>query len=326
MIPLPQPSKIIKKNETESIFIIEGLYPGYGITLGNALRRVLLSSLSGAAITRVKIKDAQHEFSTLSGVMEDVITICLNLKKLRFRLHSDEAQKAMLRVQGEKEVKGNDFKLPTQLELINKDLHIAALTDKKAELEIEITVNPGIGYEPRESREKEKLEIGQISLDAIYTPIQKVSFKVEDMRVGERTDFDRLSLEIVTDGTISPEQAFIKATEILLEYFNIIIKDKEHWISETTKEKDGKDNKKEKKEKKDAITKKMKEQNIEEMGLSLRTINALSEARIKSAAGLSHKTEDDILNIEGMGPKGLKEIKKALKKLNLGLKEKEVKN
>jgi DNA-directed RNA polymerase subunit alpha len=223
MIPLPQLPKINKKSDSEAAFVIEGLYPGYGITLGNSLRRVLLSSLPGAAITHVKIKGAQHEFTTIPGVMEDVINICLNLKNLRFKMHSDEPQQSFLKVQGEKEVKGIDFKLPTQLEIVNKDLHIATLTDKKAEIEIEITVQKGIGYEPCEMREKEKLEIGQISLDAIYTPVQKVSFRVEDMRVGERTDFDRLSLEITTDGTVSPEEAFIQAVEILIEHFSLLI-------------------------------------------------------------------------------------------------------
>lgn len=235
MISLPKSPKIIEKKENQTSFVIEALYPGYGITVGNALRRVLLSSLPGAAVTHVKIKGVDHEFTTLSGVLEDVITICLNLKKLRFKLHSDELQRATLNVHGEKKVTGADFKLPSQLELINKDLHIATLTDKKANLEMEIVVQNGIGYEPREMRDKEKLDIGQISLDAIYTPVRKVSYKVDNMRVGERTDFDRLLIEIETDGSMTPEEALMRATEILIEHFSLIFQEKANLVKEKAK-------------------------------------------------------------------------------------------
>jgi DNA-directed RNA polymerase subunit alpha len=235
MISSPKPPKVIEKKEDQSTFVIEALYPGYGITVGNSLRRVLLSSLSGAAITRVNIKGVQHEFSTLPGVMEDVINICLNLKKLRFKLYGDEPQKAVLKVHGEKKVIASDFQLPSQIELVNKDLHIATLTDKKADLEMEILVQKGVGYEPREMREKEKLEIGQISLDAIYTPVRSVSYRVENMRVGERTDFDRLFITIKSDGTISPEQALIEATEILINHFSLIFEEKDVLIKKPIK-------------------------------------------------------------------------------------------
>jgi len=237
MISLPKPPKIIERKDNEITFVIEDLYPGYGVTIGNALRRVLFSSLSGAAVTKVKIKSVQHEFTTLPGVLEDVVNICLNLKKLRFKIHSDEAQEATLKVSGEKDVTGADFKLPSQIELINKDLHIATLTDKKATLEMDVLVQKGIGYEPREMRQKEKPEIGEISLDAIYTPIENVSYKVENMRVGERTDFDRLSITIKVDGTISPEQALISATEILINHFSLIFKEKDVLTGEMTEKK-----------------------------------------------------------------------------------------
>jgi len=210
------------------MFEIESLYPGYGVTIGNSLRRVLLSSLPGAAATQVKIKGVQHEFSTIPGVSEDGITIMLNLKQLRFKLFADEPQKAMLKVKGEKEVKGSDFEFSPQVELVNPDAHLATLTTKSAELEIEILIEKGLGYESRESRKKpsdylqKKLEIGVISLDSIFTPVKRVAFKVENMRVGERTDFDRLFLEIETDGTITPEDAFSQATEILLNHFNLL--------------------------------------------------------------------------------------------------------
>lgn len=222
MINLPNPPKIVKKEGNKALFEIEALYPGYGVTIGNSLRRVLLSSLEGAAVTQMKIKGVSHEFSTIPGVMEDVITIMLNLKQLRFKLFSPEAQKAILKVRGEKEVKGSDFELPSQVELVNKNCHIATLTAKSSELEIEIQIEKGIGYSSREGRTKEKLEIGAIPLDAIFTPVKRVSYKIENMRVGERTDYDRLFLEVETDGIISPEEAMSQASEILVNHFSLL--------------------------------------------------------------------------------------------------------
>jgi len=316
MILLPKAPIIAEKENNRAKFVVEGLYPGYGITLGNALRRVLLSSLEGAAVAQVKIKGAQHEFATLPGVLEDVITICLNLKKLRFKLYSDESQQATLKIQGEKVVLGKDLKLPSQLELVNKDSHIATLTDKKAVFEMEILVQKGIGYEPREIRDKEKLEIGQISLDAIYTPIQKVSYKVDNIRVGDRTDFERLSLEIETDGTISPEQALMEATEILIKHFNLIFEEKINFIKEkaAAKKTAGKSKAVKDREGDEA-------RSFEDLKLSPRAINALANAHIKSIAGLARKKEGDILQIEGLGPKGLQEIKKAFRKSGIEMKK-----
>ena len=222
MVPLPTKPKIIDKKENFASFVIEGLYPGYGVTVGNALRRVLLSSLSGAAVTQMKIKGGRHEFSTMPGVLEDVISIMLKLKQMRFKIYSVEPQKGHLAVSGQKAVKAGDFQLPTQVELVNKDLIIANLTDKKAELDIEIQIEPGIGYEPSTSRKRDKLDIGAIALDAIFTPVKKVSFKTENMRVGERTDFDRLFLEVETDGTISPEEAMYQSCDILVKHFSAV--------------------------------------------------------------------------------------------------------
>jgi DNA-directed RNA polymerase subunit alpha len=222
MIPLPQKPKISKKEKNKAIFEIEALYPGYGVTIGNALRRVLLSSLEGAAVTQMKIKGVSHEFSTIPGVLEDVITIMLNIKQLRFKMIGEEPQRATLKVKGEKEVKSSDFELPAQLELVNPDCHIATLTSKNAKLEMEILVEKGIGYLPRERKRKEKLEIGVIPVDAIFTPVKRVAIRTENMRVGERTDFDRLFLEIETDGTITPEEAFLKASEILINQFSFL--------------------------------------------------------------------------------------------------------
>lgn len=224
MLPLCQSPKIVKKEKNKAVFKIEALYPGYGVTIGNGLRRVLYSSLSGAAITQVKIKGAHHQFSTIPHVLEDVLNICLNLKQIRFKMYSDIPQFAKFKIKGETEVKAGSFELPSQVEIVNKSVHIATLTDKKAELEMEIKIEKGLGYEPAERRRKSraKLEIGQIPLDAIFTPIKRVKYSVENMRVGERTDFDRLILEIETDGAILPEQAFVQASEILINHFDLL--------------------------------------------------------------------------------------------------------
>lgn len=252
MIPLSQTTKLVEKKGNSAVFDIEALYPGYGVTIGNTLRRVLLSSMEGAAATQVKIKGVSHEFSTIPGVLEDVVTILLNLKQLRFKMYNEESTRATLRVTGEKEVNGSNFKLPPGVELINKDVHIATLTTKTAELEMELQIEKGVGYVPAEARTKgKKDEIGVIALDAIFTPVRQVSFKVENMRVGERTDFDKISLQIETDGTMAPEAALWRAAEILRSQFELIgqgVKPKEE--PSFAKVSEGKDGKKKKAKKK----------------------------------------------------------------------------
>lgn len=222
MILLSKPAKVLEQNASRTVFEVEGLYPGYGVTIGNSIRRVLLSSLEGAAITQVKIKGASHEFSTLPGVMEDTIALLLNLKLMRFRLLGEESQRATLKIKGEKEVKGSDFEFPSQVELINKDIHIATLTSKSGELEMEIQIEKGIGYVQAKDLSTGKKEIGLMPLDAMFTPVKKVSYSVQHMRVGERTDFDKLTMEVETDGTISPQEAFLEALNILTKQFEII--------------------------------------------------------------------------------------------------------
>lgn len=310
MIPLPQKPKITKKTPNIAIFEIEGLYPGYGVTVGNSLRRVLLSSLPGAAVTQMKIKGVHHEFSNIPGVLEDAITIGLNLKQLRFKIYTDEPQKARLKIKGEKEVKGSDFELPSQLELINKSSHIANLTEKKAELDIEIQVEKGIGYVSVERRKKEKLEIGVIALDAIFTPLRRVSFNVENMRVGDRTDFDKLTLEIETDGTITPEEVFLQASEILVKHFSLL-------FESVTVPKEEKKTEAKKKDGEGDSAKSL----VEELKISLRTKNALLNNNIRTLGGILRKNEKSLLDLEGMGEKGVKEIKRVLKKKGFELKE-----
>jgi len=237
-IPLPQKAKVAKKEENRAVFEIDGCYPGYGMTLGNAFRRVLLSSLPGAAITSVKIKGVSHEFSTIPHVLEDVIHIILNLKQIRFKANSPESLplKIELKTSGEKEVKAKDIKLSSEIEIINKDAHIATLTDKKARLEVEIEIQGGLGYVPVEQRKKEKLEIGAIAVDAIFSPIKKINYEIENMRVGDRTDFDRLMIDIETDGSITPEDAFRKAADILVDHFTPFASEKKEEVKSEERE------------------------------------------------------------------------------------------
>lgn len=222
-ILLPKSPKIIKKDANRAIFEIENCYPGYGMTLGNAFRRVLLSSLPGAAITAVKIKGVDHEFSTIPHVLEDAIQIILNLKQVRFKLALEEPVTLTLKVKGEKEVKASDIKLTSDVEIVNKDAHIATLTDKRAELEMEIDVDFGLGYITVEQRKKDKLPVGYIAIDAVFSPLKRANYEVENMRVGDRTDFNRLKIDIETDGSVTPEEAFQEASKILVGHFNIFI-------------------------------------------------------------------------------------------------------
>ncbi len=225
MIPLPLAPKVIEKKGNSALIEIEALYPGYGVTVGNALRRVMLSSIEGAAVTQINVKGVPHEFTTIPGVMEDVITLMLNVKQLRFRMTGDEPQTCILKAKGEKEVTGKDLEIPSQLELINPDLYIAGLTSKTSKLDIEIKVEKGTGYASKDMRStKAKLEIGVIQMDALYTPVRKVGFKVQNMRVGDRTDFDKVIFDIETDGTINPESAFSQASEILVNHFEMFKK------------------------------------------------------------------------------------------------------
>ncbi len=317
-ITLPQQPKVTKKEGNSAIIEIEELYPGYGMTLGNAIRRVLLSSLPGSAVTFAKIKGVSHEFSTIPHVMEDVVDILLNLKQLRFKLHSNEPQTVTVKASGERVVTGADIECPSQVEVVNKDLVIATLTDKKADFEMELIVESGLGYVPVEERKQGKLDVGLIAIDAIFTPIRKINYDVEDMRVGDRTDFNKLKITIETDGTIDPEDAFYDAIDILVSQFSAIQRSsKVDYVSNVVEEdnqddQDSVDNE----EKKEDIGK----IKVSDLDLSSRTIGALESSSIKTVAGLIKKSESDILSLEGMGEKGLSEIKKALKKLGVSLK------
>jgi DNA-directed RNA polymerase subunit alpha len=225
MEPILLPSKIKfahGERANEGVLTVEPCAQGYGTTLGNALRRVLLSSLSGAAVTAVKIKGAEHEFSTLPNVKEDVLEIILNLKSLRLKLFSEEPIKLTLSAKGEKAVTAKDFAKDAQVEVVNPDLHIATLTDPSASFEMEITVAPGRGYRATEERGKDKAELGTIAIDSLFSPVLSVSYKVEATRVGDRTDFDKLILRVETDGTLDPLDAVNQSVTILMDYVNVL--------------------------------------------------------------------------------------------------------
>ncbi len=211
--------KTVSEKGNLGVFHVEGLYTGYGATLGTALRRALLSSLPGAAITQIKIKGVDHEFSTLPGMVEDIVEFCLNLKKVRFHFFADEPQVLTLSLKGENEVLAGDIHSTPLVQVVNTDLHLATMTKKGAELEMEITVEKGLGYVPSEARRLERLPVGTIVLDALFSPVVRAAVSVENMRVGDRTDFNRLALDVETDGTISPSEALHKAANILRDHF-----------------------------------------------------------------------------------------------------------
>ena len=210
--------KRISEEGTVGVFEIEGLYRGYGTTIGNALRRILLSSLPGPPVTKFKIKGVGHEFTTIPGVVEDVVEFGLNLKKIRFHFHAQEPQTLTLKVKGEKEVTAGDIAGNTDVHVQNPDLHLATLSDKSIELDVELTIERGLGYLPVELQKVGKLPVGTIALDAIFSPVRRVNSLVSNMRVGERTDYDKINLEIETDGTISPSRALQESNAILMNH------------------------------------------------------------------------------------------------------------
>lgn len=222
-IPLPNQAHVEHLEGNKYIVTLEPLYPGYGVTIGNALRRVLLSSMPGAAVTAVKIKFVDHEFSTIPNVKEDVIQIILNLKQLRLKSFSAEPLRVHLRAKGERVVTAGDIEANDQVEIMSKDLHIATLDNKNAEFDMELIVEQGRGYVPVEARENPKLEVGMLSIDAIYTPVKSVYFEVSNVRVGQITNFDKLELTIETDGTITGSEAVDISSRILVDHFTMLL-------------------------------------------------------------------------------------------------------
>lgn len=320
-IILPSKLSIVKEDESKGIYEIDGLYPGYGHTLGNSLRRIILSSLAGSAITSLKIDGVDHEFSVIDGVKEDVITILLHLKQVRFRLTTDEPQTVRINVKGPKHITGEDIETSGQVEILNKDLYIAELTGKNT-LSIEMTVEKGLGFVQKEQHQKNKNEVGVISVDAIFTPIRRVAYEVENMRVGDKTNHNRLRMVIETDGTLTPREALEKAIVIMVEQLQAI-------VGFTVEKRTVKENVKlvkeevesEEKEKNEGgeITDILKTR-IDTLNLSTRTLNALTGANIRTIGGIARKKIEDLLEIEGIGDKGIQEIKKVLNGYGITLK------
>lgn len=310
MIEIEKPTinKFIDQDGCYGKFVVEPLERGYGTTLGNALRRILLSSLPGAAVTSVKIDGILHEFSTIPGVKEDVTEIILNLKKLAVRLEGESTKRAIINAVGPKDVTAADIICDSDMEIFNPDLHIATL-EENATLVMEINFARGRGYVPAEQNKNESTPISVIPVDSIYTPVTKVNFTVENTRVGQVTDYDRLVLEIWTDGSITPEEGVSIGAKIMQEHLNLFIQ-----LTDTTdameimveKEEDQKE--------------KAFEMTIEELELSVRSFNCLKRAAINTVEELTQKTEDDMMKVRNLGKKSLDEVKAKLDELGLSLK------
>jgi DNA-directed RNA polymerase subunit alpha len=319
-IIMPSKPRIVLEEGNKGVFEIDGLSPGYGHTLGNSLRRIILSSLPGASVTSIKIDGVSHEFQTMDGIKEDVIVMILNLKKTRFKMISDEPQTVTLSVKGPKEILAGDIKTGGQVEILNPELHIAEVTGK-INLNIEMKIEKGLGFIAKEVFQKEKVDVGTIAVDAIFTPIRRVAYEVENMRVGDKTNHNRLRISIETDGTLTAREALSRSIEIMINQLKAIIDFKE--IEEVKIDKKAnkeEESDSEKDEKKGDFADVLKTR-TDGLDLSTRTLNALTSANIRTLGGLARKKREDLLEIEGIGEKGITEIKKVLNKFGLNLKE-----
>ncbi|MBR3178972.1 MAG: DNA-directed RNA polymerase subunit alpha [Clostridia bacterium] len=312
MIEIEKPKlECVESSNNYGKFVVEPLERGFGTTLGNSMRRVLLSSLPGVAATSIRIDGVLHEFSTIEGVKEDVTEIVLNLKELIVKLHSNEPKKVVIDAVGPCEVKAGDILPDAEVEIINPDLHIATV-DENGRLHIEINLDHGRGYVVSDRNKRPDMPIGEIAVDSIFTPITKVNFTVENTRVGQITDFDKLTLEIWTDGSIQPEEAASLAAKILTEHLMLFINLTEHVQDvDILVEKD--DKKKEK----------ILEMNIEELDLSVRSYNCLKRAGINTVEELVQRDEDEMMKVRNLGRKSLEEVQLKLAQLGLALRTNE---
>lgn len=302
-IQLPEIKKI-ESGENSGTFVVEPLYPGYGMTLGNSLRRVLLSSLEGSAITSVKIEGVAHEFSTIPNIKEDVVEIIMNLKKIRVKSLSEDVEYLTLSVVGPKKVTAADIKKNSNVEIANPDQEIATLDNKNARLEMELRIENGRGYVTVEKREREKLGVGVIALDALYSPIVKVRYNVESTRVGQMTNLDKLVMEVESDGTITPDEAIARAADILVDHFLVLT---------------GKESVSRRKPEQEEILSESDNVNImiEEINLSPRTTNALLNNDIKTVDDILKLGLDELKNLKGFGAKAFEEVVEKLEELKL---------
>src|SRR5690625_166951 len=301
----------ISDDATFGKFTIEPLERGYGTTLGNSLRRILLSSLPGAAVTSVQIEGALHEFSTIDGVVEDVTTIILNLKKLALRIYSDEEKVLEVDVQGEGKVTAADIIFDSDVEILNPELHIATL-DTNGHLKMRITAQRGRGYRPADVNNHDDRPIGVIPVDSIFTPVSKVTYQVESTRIGQDANFDKLTFDVETDGSIRPEEAISLGAKIFTEHLNIFVsltEEAQNAEIMIEKEEDQKE--------------KVLEMTIEELDLSVRSYNCLKRAGINTVQELTTKTEDDMMKVRNLGRKSLEEVKNKLGELDLSLRSEE---
>ena len=290
-------------------FVVEPLERGYGNTLGNSLRRILLSSLPGAAVTSIQIDGVLHEFSTIEGVVEDVASIILNIKKLALKIYSDEEKVIEIDFKGEGVITAADITHDSDVEILNPDLYIATIA-KNGHLRMRMYAQRGRGYTPADQNKREDLPIGVIPIDSIYTPVSRVNFQVENTRVGQNSDYDKLSLDVWTDGSIGPKEAISLGAKILTEHLNIFVgMTNEAQTAEIMVEKE--EDQKEK----------VLEMTIEELDLSVRSYNCLKRAGINTVLELANKSEDDMMKVRNLGRKSLEEVKHKLEELGLGLRK-----
>jgi DNA-directed RNA polymerase subunit alpha len=310
MIEIEKPRiEWVEKDEQQHYgkFVVEPLERGYGITLGNALRRILLSSLPGAAVTSVRFDGALHEFSTLEGVVEDTIEIILNLKALSLKIHSDEPQTLIIESEDQGVVRAGDIKAPAEVEILNPQLPIATL-EEGGRLYMEMTAMNGRGYVPAERNKQPQQPIGVIPIDSIFSPIKRVNYQVENTRVGQTTDYDKLTLEVWTDGSLSPDEAVSLGAKILSKHFALFVNLTEKVDEvEITAERQAEDKEK------------LLEMTIEELDLSVRSYNCLKRAGINTVGELVQKTEEEMMKVRNLGKKSLEEVEQKLSELGLGL-------
>ncbi|MDU1043730.1 DNA-directed RNA polymerase subunit alpha [Peptoniphilus rhinitidis] len=314
MIEIEKPRISIEELDESGLygkFVVEPLEAGFGITIGNSLRRVLLSSLPGAAVSFINIRGVEHEFDTIPGVLEDVPEIVLNIKSIVLKMTEDEPVKLTIEKKGKGEIKASDIELAPHVTVINPDQHIATLNDD-ADFYLEMMVEKGRGYEPSELKKDEITEIGVIPMDSNFTPVEKVNWKVENTRVGQRTDYDRLILEVTTDGSMKADEATSLAAKILTEHLELFIGLKEH-VSEINLMVEKEEDKKEK----------VLEMTVEELDLSVRSFNCLKRAGINSVEELTNKTESEMMKVRNLGRKSLQEVTEKLEELGLSLKSEE---
>ena len=294
-------------DESYGKFVVEPLERGYGTTLGNSLRRVLLSSLPGTAVTTIKIAGVQHEFSTIPGVKEDVTEIVLNIKSLIARLHREGSKTVYIEAEGECEVTAADIKADGEVEIVNPDLHIATL-GPDASLSMELTISHGRGYVPAEKNKPAQTVAGVIPIDSIYTPVLKVNYAVENTRVGNQTDYDKLTLEVWTDRTISPRDAVSLGAKILCDHFTLFTDLSQSLSMGSTVV-----------EKTEAVKDKVMEMTIEELDLSVRSFNCLKRANINTVEDLVSRTQDEMIKVRNLGRKSLEEVIQKLAMMGLSL-------